>query len=204
MQPITFVVVIVVVIVSSWWYFHRDYNYIDKPRGGENIIAFGDSLTAGAGATAGNDYVSVLSRRIGQPIINAGVAGDTTELAMERFQADVLDKNPRIVILELGGNDGLQKQPIDGVFGRLATMIQRIHQSGAAVLLIGIKPQLFSQEYNSRFEDLAREENTSFVPDILHGIVGHDDLMADTIHPNDKGNVIMADRIEPVLRKMLR
>ncbi|OHA00838.1 MAG: hypothetical protein A3C11_03105 [Candidatus Sungbacteria bacterium RIFCSPHIGHO2_02_FULL_49_12] len=203
-QHIIFGILIGIIIVSTWWYFHQGYNYIDKPRGGENIIAFGDSLTEGTGASAGNDYVSVLARRIGQPIINAGVAGDTTELALARLQTDVLDRHPRIVILELGGNDGLQKRPIDGVFNRLALMIQKIHSTGSAVLLIGIEPEFFVQEYNSRFQKLAEKEKASFVSNILKGLVGHGELMSDSIHPNDKGNAIMADRIEPVLRKMLQ
>ena len=106
--------------------------------------------------------------------------------------------------MELGGNDGLQKRPIDEVFSRLGLMIQKIHGIGSAVLLIGIAPEFFVQEYNSRFQKLAEKEKASFVSNILKGLVGHGELMSDSIHPNDKGNAIMADRIEPVLRKMLQ
>src|SRR3989344_9079502 len=102
-QHIIFGILIGIIIVSAWWYFHRGYNYIDKPRGGENIIAFGDSLTEGTGASAGDDYVSVLARRFGQPIINAGVAGDTTEVGLARHPTEGLYRKPRVVVLAVGG-----------------------------------------------------------------------------------------------------
>lgn len=75
---------------------------------GSSVIAFGDSLTAGFGASAGEDYPSRLSTRSGIPIVNAGVSGDTTEKALERIDADVLARDPRVVIVGLGGNDFLQ------------------------------------------------------------------------------------------------
>ena len=78
---------------------------------GETIICFGDSLTEGVGASAGDDYPSVLSRQLGSPVINAGVRGDTTAAALERLADQVLNKNPRLVILLLGGNDFLRQRP---------------------------------------------------------------------------------------------
>lgn len=79
------------------------------------IIAFGDSLTAGVGATAGQDYVSQLSRKSGVPIINAGISGNTTRDAAARLQSDVLSRNPSVVIVWLGGNDILQRH-YEGLF----------------------------------------------------------------------------------------
>ena len=78
---------------------------------GESISCFGDTLTEGVGASAGEDYPSVLSRQLGSPVINAGVRGDTTAPALERLADEVLNKNPRLVILLLGGNDFLRQRP---------------------------------------------------------------------------------------------
>ncbi|MCA9357180.1 hypothetical protein H6784_05395 [Candidatus Nomurabacteria bacterium] len=83
-------------------YLNQVTNY--PPKSGP-IIAFGDSLTAGVGATNGQDYVSQLSRKVGVPIINAGKSGDTTEDSLVRLQSDVLSRNPSVVIVWLGGND---------------------------------------------------------------------------------------------------
>lgn len=195
-----------ILLGSAIFYFflRSEKEYIDYPKISEgNIIAFGDSLTEGVGASRGNDYVSLLSRKIVEPIMNAGRAGDTTLEGLIRLERDVLSKNPRIVILLLGGNDGLRRFPPDEVFARLEKIIDAIHEKGSGVLLVGIRPAVFSKEYNRRFANLAEEKKISFVPDILADIVGKSELMFDFIHPNDRGYEIVASRLEPVLRKML-
>jgi acyl-CoA thioesterase I len=78
---------------------------------GEAIICFGDSLTEGVGAGSGEDYPAVLSRELGRPVINAGRRGDTTAGALERVSDAVLSKNPRLVVVLLGGNDFLRRLP---------------------------------------------------------------------------------------------
>ena len=90
-----------------------------RPTSGERIIAFGDSLVQGVGASPGHDIVSVLSRRLGVPIVNAGRSGDTTGAALTRLDSAVLSRNPRIVIVLLGGNDMLRRVPRATTFDNL-------------------------------------------------------------------------------------
>ena len=177
---------------------------IDRPTGGETVIAFGDSLTTGVGATRGNDYVSVLERRLGITIGNAGRSGNTTAAARERFAEDVLRFDPKVVILFLGGNDILLGTPTDAVMADLGLMIDALHGRGAAVLLVGLRGRgLFSDTYLDGYAALAEEKHVSFVPNILDGIFGVPEHMADEIHPNDRGYAVIAGRIEPVLKEML-
>jgi lysophospholipase L1-like esterase len=82
-------------------------------------------------------------------------------------------------------------------------MIDQIRKNGAAVLLVGIQSGLFQDTYKKEFETLAKEKQVSFVPNILEDIFGNPKLMADEIHPNDQGYALMAERILPLLRKML-
>ena len=82
-------------------------------------------------------------------------------------------------------------------------MIDQIHQTGAAVVLVGVRGSLFGDKYEEEFEVLAEAMQVNLVPDILSGIFGHPSLMADAIHPNNDGNLLMADRLEPVLRELL-
>ena len=165
------------------------------PKGGTNIIAFGDSLVEGAGATTGNDFVSVLSQEIGVPIINAGRSGDTTVSAMTRLNDDVLNKDPKIVIIVLGGNDFLLRYPREQTANNLATMIDLIKAKGAAVILVGVQ--------GDDFEDLAREKKVTFMPKVLDNLFGNREFMSDTIHPNDKGYRIIAERLKPYVQEML-
>lgn len=189
---------------GGWWMLRDpsidDYPITNAAPQGSNIIVLGDSLTAGVGAGKGQGYVDELSRRMNVPILNRGRPGDTTSDALQRLGPDVLSHNPRIVILLLGGNDILRKHPIDQTFANLRTMIQKIQDKGALVILVGIASPM-SGRYTSEFAKLARETGCPHIPEILTGIMGKDELMSDPIHPNANGYRVIADRIEPVLRK---
>jgi acyl-CoA thioesterase-1 len=175
-----------------------------KPTAGERVIAFGDSLVEGVGASTGGDVVSLLSARIGLPIVNAGRRGDTTASALARLDSAVLSRSPRVVIVLLGGNDILRRVPHKETFANLEAIVGRIRSRGAAVILVGLSVGVFTDHYGDGYEELARRTASGLVPDVLAGILGHADLMADQIHPNDRGYRLMADRIEPVLRGVLK
>lgn len=179
-----------------------------EPEGGAvrkdlKIIAFGDSLVAGQGATSGKDFVSLVADNLGVEIINAGVGGDTTATGKARLQADVLEQKPDVVILLLGGNDALRRIPEQQTFGNLSQIIDSIEARGAKVLLLGIRGGLLSDSYKKNFETLAEQKNVAFVPNILEGIFGRGELMADGIHPNDAGYKKIAERVQIQLKNML-
>lgn len=187
------------------WYFNdpAPVPIANYPSDGTDIIAFGDSLIEGVGSTRGNDFVSVLSRRIGEPIVNLGRAGDTTRQGLDRLSA--LDRyDPKVVILLLGGNDHLQKVPIETTFRNLGAIIENIQARGAVVLLLGVKGSLLSDKFAPEFELLRDTYKTAYVPNVLRGLFGHAELMSDSVHPNDAGYVIIADRVEPILGQLIR
>lgn len=166
------------------------------------VVAFGDSLTFGTGTTGDNDYVAVLSQRVGVDIHNAGVPGQTTGSALNRLDAAVLARNPKIVIVLLGGNDLLDGVPVQTRLSNITNIVQRIRGSSAAVLLVGLgKPPI--DPFDGALPALASNTGSTYVPDILEGIFGVPSLMADFIHPNNAGHAIMADRLEPALRMAL-
>lgn len=177
---------------------------VARPTTGQNIIAFGDSLVSGAGTTEGGDFVSRLSHRLNVPIINAGRNGETTATGLARLDRAVLSRSPKIVIVLLGGNDFLRRVPRENTFKNLATIVERIRQRGSAVILVGISVGLLSDEYEDGYKEIARSASAGLVPDILTGIIGHADLMADPIHPNDRGHEMIADRLEPMLRELVQ
>lgn len=192
-----------VAVIVVWVFVLNKDPFIDTPRAGTNIIFFGDSLVEGIGATAGNDLASLLSRELEISVINAGRSGDTTRSALARLASDVLNNDPRVVVILLGGNDSINRIEPETTFANLETIIERIHEKGAAVLLVGIRGPFFGSEYQRHFERIAREHEVSFVPDVLDGIAGRPRFMADLIHPNDEGYAIIAGRIAPLMRAML-
>jgi lysophospholipase L1-like esterase len=175
-----------------------------RPTAGERVIAFGDSLVQGVGASPGRDVVSLLSRRLRVPIVNAGRSGDTTGTALTRLDSSVLSRNPRIVIVLLGGNDMLRRVPRETMFENLERIVTRIRSRGAAVILVSVELGFGTGTDGRAYEALASRTSSALVRDILDGIVGRQALMSDGIHPNDRGYEIMADRIEPVLRELVK
>lgn len=171
---------------------------------GVSIIAFGDSLTAGYGAAAGEDYPSRLSALIAQPVVNAGVSGDTTDAALARLDIDVLARNPRIVLVGLGGNDFLRGVAISSTESNLRTIVRRIQGAGAMVVILGCRFPSLSANYAKMYEGVARDERCLLIPNLLAGIFTDTKLKSDEIHPNGRGYALMAERIAGPCKKLIR
>ena len=104
----------------------------------------------------------------------------------------------------LGGNDILRRVPKETTFENLESIVRRIRGQGAAVVLVGVRVGLFTDNYGVEYERLARRTSAAVVPDILDGILGHVDRMSDSVHPNDQGYELIADRLEPVVRGLFQ
>ncbi|MBI3332603.1 MAG: arylesterase [Candidatus Omnitrophica bacterium] len=170
---------------------------------GSAIICFGDSLTEGVGASAGHDYPSLLAKTLGREVINAGVAGETTDMGLRRLEGDVLSRDPLLVIVEFGGNDFLHGVRKEEVFAHLDEMVRRIQEKGAMVVLVGVQPGLVGDAYRADYARLAGSRRAAFIPNILEGLLTEPDLMSDTLHPNDRGYERIAYRIFNVVKPLL-
>ncbi len=196
-------IIILVLIALGYFYLSKEKPIRNYPSKGTDIIAFGDSLVEGVGASAGNDFISLLSRKIGRPVINLGKSGDTTAEALRRI-GDLDDYHPQVVLLLLGGNDHLRKVPIAETFKNLSVLIEDIQGRGAIVVLLGVRGNLFGDKFEPEFEKLQNNYQTAYIPDVLSGLFGHREYMADPIHPNDAGYAVIANRVYPVLVKLLQ
>ncbi|HXK38234.1 MAG TPA: GDSL-type esterase/lipase family protein [Candidatus Paceibacterota bacterium] len=200
-----FIIIIIALLVFSgvtYALYPKTISIRNAPARGNKILAFGDSLTQGVGSDTGG-YVRMLSERIKLPIINKGISGDTTALALSRIN-DARAEKPDIVILFLGGNDALRRVSVDETFRNLKTIIKDFQSDGAVILLVGVQGGIIGDKYRSPFKSLAKEMGTAFDPDILNGIFGNAKLMSDDgIHPNDAGYTIITDRIASVLIPLL-
>ena len=193
----------VVIFLAGLYFFWPEAAITNYPSDGTTVVAFGDSLVEGVGATEGNDFVSLVSQEIGEPIINLGVSGNTTELGLARLD-EVLAKNPKIVILLLGGNDFIRRIPRATTESNLKVMIERIQAQGAIVLLLGVRGGILRDGFDAMYEDLSETYSTAYVPDVLDGLFGDSTLMADGIHPNDAGYKIIAERVAEELKPLLK
>lgn len=194
---------LLVAFTAVYFFFFRTAAVVNYPSAGTDVIAFGDSLVAGTGSTQGRDFVSLLSTAVGRPIVNLGVPGDTTESGLARInQLDAY--KPKVVLLLLGGNDYLRRVPQEQTFKNLAEIIQNIHARGAVVLLLGVRGGVFGDRFAGEYKKLSGAYGTAYVPDVLDGLLGDERYLSDQIHPNDAGYAKIAERVLPVLQKLLR
>lgn len=183
-------------------------SFVGSPRDPSSdlvVVAYGDSLVQGVGASSGNDFVSLLSQRLGIPIVNKGVRGATSADALANLDASVLSLDPDVVILLIGGNDILERVPVQTTAANVSALVTRIQASGASVVLVGVhEPSVTTYDYEAQYRQIAAQTGAYFVPGVLEDIVGRPFLTVDFIHPNDAGYRMIADRIEPTLRQAVR
>lgn len=188
---------------------HRSTQAATRPR----IVILGDSLTAGLGLSPDEAYPTLIQQRLDKEgfkyeVINAGVSGDTSAGGLARLDW-ALDGDVRVLIVALGGNDGLRGLPAEELKGNLSKIIEHAQKRHIRVILAGMEaPPNFGQSYIVSFHqvypELARQYNVSLVPFLLQGVAGIDSLnQRDGIHPTAEGARIVADNIWPVLRPML-
>jgi len=177
------------------------------------ILAFGDSLTAGLGLPPAAAFPAQLEARlrsdgIAVSVINGGVSGETTAEGLPRLDRALAD-GPGLVLLELGANDALRGVDPAFVRSNLRAMIVKIKARGAQVLLAGmLAPQNWGEEYRREFDriypELARTCGVPLYPFFLSGVAGHAEFnQADGLHPNAQGVAVLVDRIAPVMGPLL-
>jgi acyl-CoA thioesterase-1 len=181
---------------------------------GPVILVFGDSISAGYGLPLEQGWVELLSTRLksqgyGYQVVNASVSGETTAGGLARLPRALELHHPSIVILELGGNDGLRGLPIEQMRANLTQMVTSSTAAGAKVLLLGMRmPPNYGPEYTQQFamvySDLAASKKTALVPFLLTNIALSPALLqADDIHPNAQGQPILLDNVWPALKPLL-
>jgi lysophospholipase L1-like esterase len=136
-------------------------------------------------------------------VANAGVSGDTTEMALDRLDRDVLSRDPRIVIVGLGGNDFLRSVDIAATERNLRSIVRKIQASGAMVVVLGFRFPSLNLDYEKMYTRVADDERCLLIPRMLRGIITDPSLKSDEVHPNARGYEIMANRIAGPLRKLI-
>ena len=177
------------------------------------IVILGDSLSAGYGVKNNESWPSLLQSSISNEnlklsVINAGISGDTTSGGLYRLPI-LLDKHkPKLVILELGGNDGLRGMSINKVIKNLESMINMSHEYGAIVVLIGVQlPPNYGKIYSNNFEkmfiDLALKYDLILIKGSIVEMISSNQMQSDGIHPNQAGHLVIEKEIWRKIKQIL-
>lgn len=182
------------------------------------LLVLGDSLSAEYGLARGSGWVALLQRRIERDtpqwrVVNASVSGETTSGGRSRLAALLTQHRPRVVVIELGGNDALRGLPLAMTQDNLADMVREAKASGAAVLLVGMSVppnygRTYSESFSALFGTVARAHGAALVPFLLSGVAdvaGAADLFqSDRIHPTAQAQPRMLDNVWPALKPLLK
>jgi acyl-CoA thioesterase-1 len=180
----------------------------------DRILILGDSLSAEYGLERGKGWVALLEKRLSDraapyEVINASVSGETTSGGLTRLPALLEQHRPQIVMIELGGNDGLRGFPPAQTEANLREMTTMAREAGARVVIAGMQlPPNYGRAYTERFQamfaDIARQEDAVLVPFLLEGIATDETLFqADRIHPTAAAQPVLLDNVWSVLEPLL-
>ena len=178
------------------------------------LLVYGDSLSAAYGIQEAQGWVALLESRLNEEdwpykLINGSVSGETTTGGLERLPAMLSNYQPDLVILELGGNDGLRGLPLETLKANLKKMISLIRAAGGEVLLTGIQiPPNYGPRYTepffSLYTEISEEDSLALVPFLIDGIPQQPELMQnDGIHPKAEAQIMILDNVWPYLEPML-
>ena len=183
-------------------------------RAAQIILVLGDSISAGYGLAQGEGWVALLEQRIQQDkldyrVVNASISGETTLGGLNRISGALNEHQPAVVVVALGGNDGLRGNSLEETRHNLIAIVEACRMAGAKVVIAGMRiPPNYGQVYSRRFEGLfaevARQQNVSLVPFLLQGFAEDRKMFqADGIHPAAIAQPRILDNVYHLLRPLL-
>ena len=181
----------------------------------KTVMVLGDSISAGYGIEPQQAWVNLLQKRLDQQypkqhkVVNASVSGETTSGALARLPKLLQTHKPNVVVIELGGNDGLRGQPPQIIQKNLAQLIQQSQKANATVVVLGMKmPPNYGTAYSKAFENnykmVSQQYKVKLLPFFLEGVAGNKSLMQkDLVHPNGKAQPILLNLAYPYIKGAL-
>lgn len=168
-------------------------NSVPNPNLERKIVCFGDSLTEGKGANPGETYPDFLNKMTNIQVINLGVSGNTSVQGLARID-DVIKQKAFLVLVEFGANDFFKKVPMKDTKQALETIVDKLQETGAVVVLISTEDTQLPELYNT-VKEIAKNKKTKFIDGMLNDIWDNRALFSDTLHPNSDGYKIVAEKI---------
>ncbi len=164
------------------------------------IVAFGDSLTYGTGASAAESYPAVLGQLIGRTVVRAGVPGEVTDGGLARLQSVIDEHKPKLMIVCLGGNDMLRRVDESRTASNLRAIIKTIKEQRIDVVLVGVPKPALVTSAPGFYAQLARDFGIPYEGKVVTDVLYRPEQKSDTIHPNAKGYRRMAEAIAALLK----
>lgn len=195
--------ILLAALAAGAWYFMKgspEVKNLHNPN--TAVVAFGDSLTAGYGAPKGASYPDILAQKLGRPVVNLGLSGDTAVNAPNRLP-DVLAHNPHMVLIEFGANDFMRSLSREEAVRAVAQVVDEVQTAGAVAVIVDTGGPGMG-EYTKAYQKLAKEKQAVFVPAILKGIFHDRRYKSDMVHPNADGYEKVAEKVYKEIKPYLK
>jgi acyl-CoA thioesterase I len=208
MKKIIFLLLIVLAAIAMAWSGDDDVEKHAAIPQGATVLVLGDSLSYGTGANAGEDYPTHLAKATGWNIINEGIPGDTSEGGLQRLPALLEAHQPKLLIVELGGNDLLRQAPQTEIVHNLKTILSMAKTQGVASVLVAIpeisplKAVVGNLSDHPLYENIAKETATPLIADVFSEVLSDRDLKSDQIHANALGYRVISDKLYLKLQEL--
>lgn len=180
----------------------------DRLSSGATVVAFGDSVTFGYGVDPKDSYPTILAELSYWNVVNAGISGERADQAKSRIDGVLAEHNPQLVIIELGGNDFLQRRNAKAVKEDLRAIIQSVKAHGSLPVLVAVPALSPFAAITGKpsdadiYKELAKEEKINLIPNVFSDILGQENLKQDHVHPNQAGYRVLAEGIYQALSQM--
>ena len=180
----------------------------DRLSSGATVLAFGDSVTFGYGVDPKDSYPTILAELSYWNVVNAGISGERADQAKSRIDSVLAEHQPKLVIIELGGNDFLQRRNAKAVKEDLRAIIQSVKAHGSIPVLVAVPALSPVAAITGKpsdadiYKELAKEEKINLIPNVFSDILGQENLKQDHVHPNQVGYRVLAEGIYQALGKM--
>jgi acyl-CoA hydrolase len=208
MKKIIFLLLIVLAALAMAWSGDDDVVKHAAIPQGATVLVLGDSLSYGTGANAGEDYPALLAKSTGWNIINEGIPGDTSEGGLQRLPALLEAHQPKLLIVELGGNDLLRQAPQTEIINNLKTILTMAKTQGTSTILMAmpeispLKAAVGNLSDHPLYENIAKETATPLIADVFSDVLSDRDLKADQIHANALGYRVISDKLYVKLQEL--
>ncbi len=190
-----------IVALALFWFAggERAQPQLEPLAADARILAFGNSLTHGTGASPEESYPAVLAELVGRDVVRSGVPGEETAAGRERLPGVLGDVEPDLLILMHGGNDILRDRAAGDIEANLAAMVEMAHARGVRVVLVGIPERSLFSSVAGFYEDVAAAHDVPLETGIIRTILRDDGLTSDPIHPNAAGYRRLAEAVRNLL-----
>jgi acyl-CoA hydrolase len=208
MKKIIFLLLIVLAALAMAWSGDDEAEKYAAIPQGATVLVLGDSLSYGTGANAGEDFPTLLARSTGWNIINEGILGDTSAGGLQRLPALLEAHQPKLLIVELGGNDLLRQAPQMEITQNINSILALAKAQGIQTILVAmpeispLKAAVGNLSDHSLYENIAKETNTPLIADVFSEVLSDRDLKSDQIHANALGYRVISDKLYVKLQEL--